>query len=249
MIKVENIKILILREFLILKKQSFSLLGISFIFPCFIYVFFAVPFSKVFTELKPIYSIWVCSGILLVSVLFTVYLLNFNWIKKIYNSNFMNSLPITTTEYFISQLLFSILMGLFQFTVSAIVLNSLSVGFISFSQFLKCFFVLLPSIILVSNLSLIVSSLFKKQYIFNLFNCLFFLFMSFSIGSFMPINLYPSEYINFVIYLPISGSLINIQNITSFQTIFFNMLFISIFYSLVSSFISYNIIDRKVHNQ
>ena len=47
----------------------------------------------------------------------------------------MNSLPITTIEYFISQLLFSIIIGLFQFTVSALVLNSLSVGFISFSQF------------------------------------------------------------------------------------------------------------------
>ena len=129
---IENIKILILREFLILKKQSFSFFSLSFILPCFIYIFFAVPFSKVFTELKPIYSIWVCSGILLVSVLFTVYLLNFNWIKKIYNSNFMNSLPITTIEYFISQLLFSIIIGLFQFTVSALVLNSLSVGFISF---------------------------------------------------------------------------------------------------------------------
>ena len=248
MITIENIKILILREFLILKKQSFSFFSLSFILPCFIYVFFAVPFSKVFTELKPIYSIWVCSGILLVSVLFTVYLLNFNWIKKIYNSNFMNSLPITTIEYFISQLLFSIIIGLFQFTVSALVLNSLSIGFISFSQFLKCFFVLLPSIILVSNLSLIVNSFFKKEYIFNFFNCLFFLFISFSIGSFIPIYLYPSEYINFIIYLPISSSLINIQNIISFQTIFFNMLFISIFYCLVFCFISYNIIDRKVHS-
>ena len=106
----------------------------------------------------------------------------------------MNSLPITTIEYFISQLLFSIIIGLFQFTVSALVLNSLSVGFISFSQFLKCFFVLLPSIILVSNLSLIVNSFFKKEYIFNFFNCLFFLFISFGIGSFIPIYLYPSEF-------------------------------------------------------
>ena len=245
---MNNILILINKELLTIKKFILQYIFVLFLFPCLLFLFLAIPFSKVFIDLKPIYSVWVCSGILLVSVLYNIYILNFNWIIKLYNNNFIKSLPILSSEYLISQILYSIIVGFFQFVLSAIILNSLSIGFISFIQLIKCLLILLPSIIIMANFSLIISHLIKNQFIINIFSSLLFLFLSFSIGSFIPLNLYPLEYINIITYVPFSGTLINMQNIISYQSIFYNMLFISIFYSLLFSFISYYIIEGKMKN-
>jgi len=107
---------------------------------------------------------------------------------------------------------------------------------------------MLPAIIIMVNYSLIVGFLVKNQFIINIYNCLLFLFLSFSIGSFIPLNLYPVEYINIISYIPFSGTLINMQNIISYQPVFYNMFFISIFYSLLFSFIGYYIIEGKMKN-
>ena len=245
---MNNIFILINKELLNIKKFIFQYIFILFLFPCLLYLFLTIPLSRVFIDLKPIYSIWVCSGILIVSVLFNIYILNFSWIIKLYDNNFIKSLPILSSEYLLSQIIYSIIDGFLQFVIATIILNSLSVGFISFIQFIKCFFVLLPSIIIMVNFSLILNHLIRNQFIINISSCLLFLFLSFSIGSFIPLNLYPIEYINIINYIPFSGTLINMQNIISYQSIFYNMFFISIFYSLLFSFISYYIIEGKMKN-
>jgi len=245
---MNNIFILINKELLNIKKFIFQYIFILFLFPCLLYLFLTIPLSRVFINLKPIYSIWVCSGILFVSVLFNIYILNSNWIVKLYDNNFMKSLPVLSSEYLLSQIIYSITVGFLQSVFTVIILNSLSVGFMTFVQFIKCFFVMLPSIIIMVNFSLIIISLIKNKFIINIYNCLLFLFLSFSIGSFIPLNLYPIEYINIISYIPFSGTLINMQNIISYQSIFYNMFFISLFYSLLFSFIGYYIIEGKMKN-
>jgi|TARA_B100001250_G_scaffold220827_1_gene189415 hypothetical protein len=245
---MNNIFILINKELLNIKKNIFQYVFILFLFPCLLYLFLTIPLSRVFINLKPIYPIWICSGILFVSILFNIYVLNYNWILKLYDNSFIKSLPVLSSEYLLSQILYSIIVGFFQSVITVIILNSLSIGFMTFIQFIKCFFIMLPSIIIIVNYSLIISYLVKNQFIINIANCLLFLFLSFSIGSFIPMNLYPVEYINIINYIPFSGTLINMQNIISYQPVFYNMFFISIFYSLFFSFVGYYIIEGKMKN-
>lgn len=245
---MNNIFILINKELLNIKKNIFQYIFILFLFPCLLYLFLTIPLSRVFINLKPIYPIWICSGILFVSILFNIYVLNYNWILKLYDNSFIKSLPVLSSEYLLSQILYSIIVGFFQSVITVIILNSLSIGFMTFIQFIKCFFIMLPSIIIIVNYSLIISYLVKNQFIINIANCLLFLFLSFSIGSFIPMNLYPVEYINIINYIPFSGTLINMQNIISYQPVFYNMFFISIFYSLFFSFVGYYIIEGKMKN-
>ena len=245
---MNNIFILINKELLNIKKNIFQYVFILFLFPCLLYLFLTIPLSRVFINLKPIYPIWICSGILFVSILFNIYVLNYNWILKLYDNSFIKSLPVLSSEYLLSQILYSIIIGFFQSVITVIILNSLSIGFMTFIQFIKCFFIMLPSIIIIVNYSLIISYLVKNQFIINIANCLLFLFLSFSIGSFIPMNLYPVEYINIINYIPLSGTLINMQNIISYQPVFYNMFFISIFYSLFFSFVGYYIIEGKMKN-
>ena len=245
---MNNIFILINKELLNIKKNIFQYVFILFLFPCLLYLFLTIPLSRVFINLKPIYPIWICSGILFVSILFNIYVLNYNWILKLYDNSFIKSLPVLSSEYLLSQILYSIIIGFFQSVITVIILNSLSIGFMTFIQFIKCFFIMLPSIIIIVNYSLIISYLVKNQFIINIANCLLFLFLSFSIGSFIPMNLYPVEYINIINYIPFSGTLINMQNIISYQPVFYNMFFISIFYSLFFSFVGYYIIEGKMKN-
>jgi len=247
-VMMNNIFILINKELLNIKKNIFQYVFILFLFPCLLYLFLTIPLSRVFINLKPIYPIWICSGILFVSILFNIYVLNYNWILKLYDNSFIKSLPVLSSEYLLSQILYSIIIGFFQSVITVIILNSLSIGFMTFIQFIKCFFIMLPSIIIIVNYSLIISYLVKNQFIINIANCLLFLFLSFSIGSFIPMNLYPVEYINIINYIPLSGTLINMQNIISYQPVFYNMFFISIFYSLFFSFVGYYIIEGKMKN-
>ena len=245
---MNNIFILINKELLNIKKNIFQYFFILFLFPCLLYLFLTVPLSRVFINLKPIYSIWVCSGILFVSILFNIYVLNSNWNLKLYDNSFIKSLPILSSEYLLSQTVYSIIVSFFQSIITVIILNSLSIGFMTFTQFFKCFFIMLPAIIIMVNYSLIVGFLVKNQFIINIYNCLLFLFLSFSIGSFIPLNLYPVEYINIISYIPFSGTLINMQNIISYQPVFYSMFFISLFYSFLFSFIGYYIIEGKMKN-
>ena len=245
---MNNIFILINKELLNIKKNIFQYIFILFLFPCLLYLFLTIPLSRVFINLKPIYPIWICSGILFVSILFNIYVLNSNWILKLYDNSFIKSLPILSSEYLLSQIIYSIIVGFFQSVITVIILNSLSIGFMTFIQFINCFFIMLPGIIIMVNYSLIINFLVKNQFIINISNCLLFLFLSFSIGSFIPMNLYPVEYINIINYIPFSGTLINMQNIISYQPVFYNMFFISIFYSLFFSFVGYYIIEGKMKN-
>ena len=91
---MNNIFILINKELLNIKKFIFQYIFILFLFPCLLYLFLTIPLSRVFINLKPIYSIWVCSGILFVSVLFNIYILNSNWILKLYDNNFIKTISL-----------------------------------------------------------------------------------------------------------------------------------------------------------
>ena len=243
---MNNILVLIIKELLNIKKNILQYIFILFLFPSLLFMFLAIPLSKVFIDLKPIYSVWVCSGVLFVSVLFNIYVFNLGWFKKMYDNDFMKSLPITTSEYLLSQISFSIIIGFFQYTISVVILNSLSIGFMNFIQFIKCFFILFPSMVIISNISLIGNYFIKNKFIFNIFNSFVFLFLSFSIGSLVPLDLYPKEYINIIGYFPLSATLINIQNIISFDPLYFSMILISFFYLSVFITLSYYIIESKM---
>ena len=243
---INNILVLIIKELLNIKKNILQYIFILFLFPSLLFMFLAIPLSKVFINLKPIYSVWVCSGVLFVSVLFNIYVFNLGWFKKMYDNDFMKSLPITTSEYLSSQISISIIIGFFQYTISVIILNSLSIGFMNFIQFIKCLFILFPSMVIISNISLIGNYFIKNKFSFNIFNSFVFLFLSFSIGSLVPLDLYPKEYINIISYFPLSATLINIQNIISFDSLYFSMILISFFYLLVFITLSYYIIESKM---
>ena len=243
---MNNILVLIIKELLNIKKNILQYIFIFFLFPSLLFMFLAIPLSKVFIDLKPIYSVWVCSGVLFVSVLFNIYVFNLGWFKKMYDNDFMKSLPITTSEYLFSQISISIIIGFFQYTISVVILNSLSIGFMNFIQFIKCFFILFPSMVIISNISLIGNYFIKNKFSFNIFNSFVFLFLSFSIGSLVPLDLYPKEYINIISYFPLSATLINIQNIISFDPLYFSMILISFFYLSVFITLSYYIIESKM---
>ncbi len=243
---MNNILVLIIKELLNIKKNILQYIFIFFLFPSLLFMFLAIPLSKVFIDLKPIYSVWVCSGVLFVSVLFNIYVFNLGWFKKMYDNDFMKSLPITTSEYLFSQISISIIIGFFQYTISVVILNSLSIGFMNFIQFIKCFFILFPCMVIISNISLIGNYFIKNKFSFNIFNSFVFLFLSFSIGSLVPLDLYPKEYINIISYFPLSATLINIQNIISFDPLYFSMILISFFYLSVFITLSYYIIESKM---
>jgi ABC-type uncharacterized transport system permease subunit len=73
-----------------------------------------------------------------------------------------------------------------------------------------------------------------------------FLLISFGLGSFIPIDRFPEDYMNIVQYFPISGTILNFQKIISSELIFFNLIFVSFFYLILFGVINLLIIDKSI---
>ena len=73
--------------------------------------------------------------------------------------------------------------------------------------------------------------------------------LSFGLGSFIPINNYPLNYINFIKYFPIYGSINNAQRLISNENILFSSLLILIFYSLIFSISIISIVEKKISSK
>ena len=100
-----------------------------------------------------------------------------------------------------------------QFGFSTLITNSLNKDFINIIDFMIMYLILLPSIIIITNIALILACTVKEQLTINLFNIFLFIFISFGLGSFFPIKYYPETYQTIISYFPISSSIIIIQKI------------------------------------
>ncbi len=243
------IRILLYKEFIILKKSLLLYVSFLFLFPLILFLFFSIPLSLLFMDMKPIYTIWSSIGICFVCSLFLTYLFHFSYLSRIYKKETTKSLPIWPHHYLFSGYIFSIIVGLVEFFIAILVTSSMTSDIITIVSLLKLIVIILPSIIIVCNLSFLIFKISDNFMTKNIFNILIFLILSLGFGSFIPLSYFPENYNNIVQYLPIASSIYNAQNIIVSKSFFFSLLFISFFYMVVFSFISYFVIDNNFTNK
>ena len=150
------------------------------------------------------------------------------------NSEFMKSIPIYNYSLIFSNYLFSLIIGFLQSIITLVLITSLNNDNLNSIDFLIIMVIIIPSIIIVANISFLINFI-KNRMILNFIHIIFFILISFSLGSFFPLKYFPEKYVNIVQYLPICGTIINIQKIVSSDSIYFSLFIISIIYSILFS--------------
>ena len=240
------IKVLITREFLIIKNAMLKYFFILILSPLILYLFLTIPLSVIVKDIKPIYIVWSAPGIWIVTTLYLVYLFNFSFYERNFNSEMMKSTPVQSYQYLFASYLFSLIIGLLQLLISIIIISSLNSDYISFINLLQFCFLIFPAIIIISCISCLIYFFVNNKIISLFSHIIIFLFISFGLGSFIPINRFPQDYMNIVQYFPISGTILNFQKIISSELIFFNLIFISFLYLILFGVINLLIIDKSI---
>ena len=191
---MNNVKILVFRELMIIRNSLFIYIFMMVFLPLTLYLFFSIPLSLVLDNMKPIYMVWSSAGIWVVSSLFIVYLLSFLYSIKNCNSDLMKSAPIYSYEYLLAKYLYAIIIGTLQLIISIIIVGSLNSYYITIFEILKIYIIIFPSILMISSLSYFISILVRKNIFISIANTFVFLFISLGFGSFIPLSKFPEFY-------------------------------------------------------
>ena len=194
--------ILLKREFLILSKNINSMLIFLFIFPIILYLFLVTPFYDILRSTSGMHYIYhAFPGILFLSTLFVSFLVPINIIKRdLHQSDYflyLKSLNIKIYSYICYIILVSFFVSYFQFFISIILLVRLSPNFlISWKQIFLFSIAIMPSVIFVSLISILVSNFLKSNFSMIVSLIFTFLFLSFGVGSFIPIEYFSDRFID-----------------------------------------------------
>ena len=246
---INHIFIFLKKELKLIKGYTVTFILLSFLLPLFLYLFFSIPLSFVFTNIKPIYKIWSLSGICFISTIFMLFIVLYPNIKEKINSEYLFTLPISYNNILISIYLFSFMLSFIQFSLSFLLISSLNNQYIQVLDFFLMYVVLFPSILFFTNF-IIISAIYVRNKIMNQFLLLsIFIFTSFGLGAFFPLNYFPDSYLLLFEYFPLSCTILNIQKINAAENIYFSYYIISIVYSILITVITYIVFQNKIKDR
>ena len=246
---MNNIKVLFLKELMVIRNSYLKYIFILFFFPLSLYLLLSIPLSIIVDNIKPIYMIWSSVGIWHTTSLYLIYILNISFCLKIFNNGIIKAAPIQSYQYLLSMYLYCIFIGTIQLIVSIILVSSLNSDYLSFLNLFQIYIMTFPAFIIISSVSYLLTRAIKKDFSISISNVFVLLFISFGFGSFIPLSKFPESYYNIVQYFPISSTIINCQKIISNESIHFNLLFISFFYAIIFSLVSLLKIDKSMNSK
>ena len=193
---MSNFYILLSREFLIfINKINFYILFL-FLFPIILFLFIVTPLISII-ELDSLmnYSYQGFTSIFYVTTTFSAFVMPLLILKrdKIDCKYFDNFFNINSLVYSLYILFFSVSFAYLQFTISFFISISL-LDVLASSEFIFFLILIFPSIILFSCIGILLSNFFiYKKSIISLVIFLF-IYLSFAIGTFIPIHYYSDNY-------------------------------------------------------
>ena len=246
---MKQIFILLKKEIKLLKGNFFSYIILSFLLPLLLYLCFSIPLSLIFVDMKPIYKAWSLPGVCFISTLFILLIILYPNIKEKIYSEYIFTIPISINNLIFSIYLFSFILSFIQFLLSLLLICSLNNQYIQFMDFFLMYLILVPSILFFINFIILIS-LYIQNNTLNQFVLLsVFIFTSFGLGSFIPLNYYPENYQMIFKYFPLSCTILNIQRINAASGIFFSYYIISIVYSAIITLITFLLFHNKIKNR
>ena len=240
------IGVLLYRDWLNIKKNGISLLVIFTMLPMLLHLFLSIPLSNIIS-LDIRYLNWAAPGIWVTASGLLAFCIAILRMKKIkHDSGQLDALlktPLRNGEIIFSVIIMATLLGLVQALISiaiTVLLNNENLGF---GQILLILLQIIPLINFYAILGTLLGIFIKDGIVLTSLILLMFLILALSIGSFLPLTIFPTNYVEVVSLLPLT-SIINscqmiIQNGTITYIDIFLTFLLNIFLVLLTIVVSY----------
>ena len=240
------IGVLLYRDWLNIKKNGISLLVIFTMLPMLLHLFLSIPLSNIIS-LDVRYLNWAAPGIWVTTSGLLAFCIATLRMKKIkHDSGQLDALlktPLRNSEIIFSVIIMATLLGLVQVLISiaiTVLLNNENLGF---AQIILILLQIIPLINFYAILGTLLGIFIKNGIVLISIILLMFLILALSIGSFLPLTIFPTNYANVVSLLPLT-SIINscqmiIQNGTVTYIGIFLTFLLNIFLFLLTIVVSY----------
>ena len=198
---MSNFYILLRREFLIfINKINFYILFL-FLFPIVLFLFIVTPLlSIIHLDSLMNYKYQAFTSIFYVTTTFCAFIMPLLIFKRDrIDSEYLNNLfNINSLVYSLYVLFFSISFAYLQFTIAFFIsIPLLSIHILASSKFIYFLILIFPSILFFSSLGTLLSNLFYSKESIIFLSIFLFIYQSFAIGTFIPMNYYSDNYQKF----------------------------------------------------
>jgi ABC-type multidrug transport system permease subunit len=240
------IGVLLYRDWLNIKKNGISLLVIFTMFPMLLHLFLSIPLSNIIS-LDIRYLNWAAPGIWVTASGLLAFCIAILRMKKIkHDSGQLDALlktPLRNGEIIFSVIIMATLLGLIQALISiaiTVLLNNENLGF---GQILLILLQIIPLINFYAILGTLLGIFIKDGIVLISIILLMFLILALSIGSFLPLTIFPTNYVEVVSLLPLTSIINSCQMIIQNGTITYIGIFLTfllnIFLVLLTIVVSY----------
>ena len=240
------IGVLLYRDWLNIKKNGISLLVIFTMMPMLLHLFLSIPLSNIIS-LDIRYLNWAAPGIWVTASGLLAFCIAILRMKKIkHDSGQLDALlktPLRNGEIIFSVIIMATLLGLVQALISiaiTVLLNNENLGF---GQILLILLQIIPLINFYAIMGTLLGILIKDGIVLISIILLMFLILALSIGSFLPLTIFPTNYVEVVSLLPLTSIINSCQMIIQNGTITYIGIFLTfllnIFLVLLTIVVSY----------
>ena len=240
------IGVLLYRDWLNIKKNGISLLVIFTMLPMLLHLFLSIPLSNIIS-LDIRYLNWAAPGIWVTASGLLAFCIAILRMKKIkHDSGQLDALlktPLRNGEIIFSVIIMATLLGLVQALISiaiTVLLNNENLGF---GQILLILLQIIPLINFYAILGTLLGIFIKDGIVLISLILLMFLILALSIGSFLPLTIFPTNYVEVVSLLPLTSIINSCQMIIQNGTITYIGIFLTfllnIFLVLLTIVVSY----------
>jgi len=240
------IGVLLYRDWLNIKKNGISLLVIFTMLPMLLHLFLSIPLSNIIS-LDIRYLNWAAPGIWVTASGLLAFCIAILRMKKIkHDSGQLDALlktPLRNGEIIFSVIIMATLLGLVQALISiaiTVLLNNENLGF---GQILLILLQIIPLINFYAILGTLLGIFIKDGIVLISIILLMFLILALSIGSFLPLTIFPINYVEVVSLLPLTSIINSCQMIIQNGTITYIGIFLTfllnIFLVLLTIVVSY----------
>lgn len=245
---MSSILCLLKREWIEFKKYSITIVLFWIIFPIVLHICLAIPLSNLIV-LKIRYLNWSSAGVWIVVSSIVAFIVTSKHLIKFKNKNYqieaVLQAPITNLNLLLSIFIKGSIYGLLQFLIALILISTLNHEYYSVLQYLQ---ILIQMIIIIGTFSvfgmmlgLILNNVMSLIYS----TIILFIILTFGTGTFIPLNNYPINYINFVDKIPFVYIISNTKAIIINEPIqwigFFLSLLMIILLMIISLIISHRV--------
>ena len=240
------LSILLLKEWFRLKKSLLALFILLSMLPMVLHLFNSIPLSNI-VSLDMRYQNWSGPGIWVTSSCMLTFINSVLRIKHIKSdTRQLESLlkaPIKNSDIIHSISLLATFMGLLQLVFSIFITVLLNNEYLTILQILFIIIQLFPLLLFFAFLGTLLGIFLKSSLYLIYLSIMLFLILSFSIGAFIPLHFFPSNYISIINNLPFSMIVYNCQLIIQNNDISYIgviiMLFIDLFLVLFANVAAY----------